>query len=595
MSANRSHLYFADLDSRHNVGKTGNVGSDFAGEGRQSALESVHRIEQQRRDHAKAGIGPRLPAAQGLVHGHALQGGSQFFSHHGHVSGQVIHVKSAARVVGINYVDSDHPHYYRTLKSIRAGLTMVAAGMAAVVAARMLFGPFRLGPVSVITPLNPEGFFGLAVTALLLTRTSANPAAPRGRRLGVILMALGVAAISIVALRRALGVYFLSDDFILVRFGSEWTAAAFRHAMTHGGGDGFFRPLGYASLALDARLSGSNPMGWHAISLAIHSANAVLVLLMARRLGASIAAAGFAGALFAVHGIHPEAVVWIAGRFDLVATFFLLAGLFLFTMTGGRNRISPHVAALACFALAALTKEAAFIFPLLVAGYALAKRQSLRPTAWYFALAATLFAYRWSLFGGIGGYVNPATGRPAALSLGWGSTLKAVAVRLWTSLYFPLNWSRDASLPLLLALLAVAYMAAILWLGARSRPTRMIWLAAASILVCTIPVLSLLAGSAALAGSRVLYLPSVWFAILLALAVDGVPGRVRYLAAAVVLLFQFAMLQHNLGFWEAASSQVKTECATGAPALPDSIDGVPALANGRQECIQAGRNGLSRP
>jgi protein O-mannosyl-transferase len=390
-----------------------------------------------------------------------------------------------------------------------------------------------------------------------------------------------------------LGVYFLSDDFILVRFGSEWTAAAFRYAMTHGGGDGFFRPLGYASLALDARLSGSNPMGWHAISLAIHSANAVLVLLMARRLGASMPAAGFAGALFAVHGIHPEAVVWIAGRFDLVATFFLLAGLLLFTMTGERNRVSRHAAALACVALAALTKEAAFIFPLLVAGYALAKRQSLRPTAWYFALAAILFAYRWTLFGGIGGYVNPATGRPAALSLGWGSTLKAVAVRLWTSLYFPLNWSTDASVPL--ALLAVVYIAAILWLAARSRPARMIWLAAASILMCTIPVLSLLAGSPALAGSRVLYLPSVWFAILLALAVDGVPGRVRYVAAAVVLLFQFAMLQHNLGFWERASSQVKAACATGAPALPDSIDGVPALANGRQECIQAGRNGLSRP
>jgi hypothetical protein len=141
----------------------------------------------------------------------------------------------------------------------------------------------------------------------------------------------------------------------------------------------------------------------------------------------------------------------------------------------------------------------------------------------------------------------------------------------------------------------VVYIAAILWLAARSRPARMIWLAAASILMCTIPVLSLLAGSPALAGSRVLYLPSVWFAILLALAVDGVPGRVRYVAAAVVLLFQFAMLQHNLGFWERASSQVKAACATGAPALPDSIDGVPALANGRQECIQAGRNGLSRP
>ena len=101
-----------------------------------------------------------------------------------------------------------------------------------------------------------------------------------------------------------------------------------------------------------------------------------------------------------------------------MATFFLLAGLLLFTMTVEGDSIALHIAALACFAVAALSKESAFIFPLLVAGYALAKRQRLKSTVPYFALAAILFAYRWSLFGGIGGYINPATGRPAALSLG---------------------------------------------------------------------------------------------------------------------------------------------------------------------------------
>jgi len=484
------------------------------------------------------------------------------------------------------------------LKSIRIALTGVAVIMAAIVAARMLFGPIHFGPLSVTTPLNPEGFLGLAVTILLLTRVAASPPMSISSRRSAVLLALGVIAITVIALRRALGIYFLSDDFILVRIGQEWTAAAFQYTITHGGGDGFFRPLGYPSFALDARLGGLNPVWWHASSLAIHSANAVLVLFLARRLGASVMAAGFAGALFAVHGIHPEAVVWIAGRFDLVATFFLLAGLLLFTMTSDRvsaHVIAFHAGALACFTVAALTKESAFIFPLLVAGYALAKRQPLRPTIPYFALAAILFAYRWSLFGGIGGYINPATGRPAALSLGFGSTVKAVGVRLWTSLYFPLNWSTDPSLALALA--AVAYMAAILWLARRSRSARTLWLAAAAILICTIPGLSLLAGSPALAGSRVLYLPSVWFAILLALALDGTRGhgRVRYVAAAIVLVFHFAALQHNLGFWEAASAQVKAACETGAPELPNSINGVPALANGRPECIEMGRNKSSQP
>ena len=151
--------------------------------------------------------------------------------------------------------------------------------MAAIVAARMLFGPFRFGPVSVITPLNPEGFFGVAVTLLLFTRATANPPVRTLSRRSAVLLALGIVALTVIALRRALGIYFLSDDFILVRLGHEWSAAAFRYSMTHGGGDGFFRPLGYPFLALDARWGGNNPVWWHGSSLAIHSANAVLVLV----------------------------------------------------------------------------------------------------------------------------------------------------------------------------------------------------------------------------------------------------------------------------------------------------------------------------
>ncbi|MGH9648035.1 MAG: hypothetical protein ACRD4E_14590 [Bryobacteraceae bacterium] len=485
------------------------------------------------------------------------------------------------------------------MKSICFALAGVAAVMAAVVAARMLFGPFHFGPLQVTTPLNPEGFFGLAVTILLLMRVAANSAAPAWSRRSSVLVALGVVAITLIALRRALEIYFLSDDFILVRIGQEWTAAAFRYSITHGGGDGFFRPFGYAAFALDGRLSGINAVWWHASSIAIHGANAVLVLFLARRLGASVLAAGFAGALFAVHGIHPEAVIWIAGRFDLVATFFLLAGLLLFTMTDEGNGAVLHVAALGCFTVAVLSKESAFIFPLLLAGYALAKRRPLKTTVWYFALAAILFAYRWSLLGGIGGYINPATGRPAALSLGFGSTLKAVAIRLWTSLYFPLNWSTDVSLPV--ALLAISYMAAILWLAMRSQAARTVWLAAASILICAIPALSLLAGSPTLAGSRVLYLPSVWFALLFALALEGTVryGRVRYAVAGVVLVFHFAALQHNLGFWEVASAQVEAACETGilsvANSVPNSIDGVPALANGKPECVEIVHNKSGQP
>lgn len=458
-----------------------------------------------------------------------------------------------------------------------------------IVAVRMLIGPFHFSWIRATVPLNPEGLFGAAITVLLgITAARSLPESSwTARRRG--LLALAVAAVTIMALSRALGIYFLSDDFVVIKIGSDWTAASYRYILTHGGGDGFFRPAGFIVVALTGRWAHLNPADWHAWALAIHAVNSVLVMFLARRLGASAPAAAFAGILFGIHGTRPEAAVWIAGQFDLLATFFVLAGFLLFTLLAAKEkvRLPLHAAALACFALAVLSKEAAFIFPLFLAGYVLWRRQPLVWTIPYFILAAILFLYRWSLFGGIGGYIDPATGRPAAFSLGFGSTVKAAGVRLWTSLYFPLNWSRDPSLPL--ALIAIAYMAAMLWLAMRSRPAGPLWPIAIAILIACIPPLSLLSGSPTLAGSRVLYLPSVWFAILLALAIDGLSGRARYAVAAVALLFQFAALQHNLDFWEAASARVKAECATGAPALPDWMDGVPTYANGKQECIDITR------
>jgi len=40
---------------------------------------------------------------------------------------------------------------------------------------------------------------------------------------------------------------------------------------------------------------------------------------------------------------------------------------------------------------------------------------------------------------------------------------------------------------------------------------------------------------------------------------------------------------------------VKAACATGAPALPDSMNGVPLLANGKPECIDIARDTSGRP
>jgi 4-amino-4-deoxy-L-arabinose transferase-like glycosyltransferase len=135
--------------------------------------------------------------------------------------------------------------------------------------------------------------------------------------------------------------------------------------------------------------------------MSLHAVNVVLVFALACRLPISRPAAFFCAALFAAHGTRPEAAAWIAGRFDLVATFFVLVGLLLFLRTyaaAGRARYIGRVLSLACMVLAVLSKESAYIFPLLLVVLPMAKndlsRRRVARVVPFFVAGAALFAYR---------------------------------------------------------------------------------------------------------------------------------------------------------------------------------------------------------
>jgi hypothetical protein len=452
------------------------------------------------------------------------------------------------------------------------------------VALRMLLGPLD-APARVRTPLNPAGWFGVALAAFLATSAVPSREHWRGRqpRWQTVTLIASLTALTVIAFRSALFLYFLSDDFILVTLART---VALRQWFTTAGGDGFFRPIGYLSLALTSMWAGVNPVAWHATAVALHAANVVLVFLLSTRLPLSRLASAFAAALFAIHGTRPEAVVWIAGRFDLVATLFLLGGLLFFAR-------SCPAASLICMALAILGKESAYIFPLLLLLFLVAKgdlsRRWIGSLTLFFATAAALFAYRWWLCGGIGGYRDTQTGEPQALTVG-PATVKALGLRMWTALFFPINWSTEPHV--WLTALLLGYIGALAWF-VRSHPDRtLIAWALGFAAVSALPALPLLAIGADLSNSRVLYLPSVGFCWLLAAAIDGLSGRFRWAIAAVIFAFHFAALGHNLDAWEYASRKAKSACVAPAEGItpPGSLLGVPFFANGFPECIELQRN-----
>jgi hypothetical protein len=456
-----------------------------------------------------------------------------------------------------------------------------------VVAARAVLGPLAV-PIAVHSPLNAEAGFGIClVLALCLGATNSSERRELSFRPAEVALVAGLICFAVAAFWRALGFYFLSDDFVLLKL-AQGLRSGWLPLFTTGGGDGFFRPLGYVSLAATSTWAGLNPALWHACGLALHAANCVLVFLVALRLIGSRRAAWFAAGLFAIHGTRPEAVVWVAGRFDLLATFFVLAGLLFFLRSGRWNLL----AALVSMTLAMLSKESAYVFPFLVLLLAIPARRGVRAVVPFFALAAALFVYRWSLFGGMGGY--------RADALGFIAALKALTLRLWAALFFPINWSVE---PGGFQALAIVVLIVSLGLLATSRARRaQLLFAIGFVLVSALPPLFQLLIGPDLQKSRLLYLPSIGFCLMLAVAVEGLAGRLRWIVPGAILCASLVMLEHNLDAWQYASGKAKSSCVTAAQCMgpsnkltvgpfPGSLRGVYFLQNGFRECVEIQRNG----
>ena len=155
--------------------------------------------------------------------------------------------------------------------------------------------------------------------------------------------------------------YFVFDDSDIV-FGLQ--GRDFRFAGLFSGDTGtYWRPLVIASYMIDAALWNLDAAIMHLENILLHALNALLVYTAARiildddRHDLPLLAA----TLFALHPINTEAVNWISGRTDPLATFFCLAGIcFLLRWEKNQTRVGNCYAAGFFFFIGCLAKEVAF-------------------------------------------------------------------------------------------------------------------------------------------------------------------------------------------------------------------------------------------
>jgi Dolichyl-phosphate-mannose-protein mannosyltransferase len=336
-------------------------------------------------------------------------------------------------------------------------------------------------------------------------------------RVRAIAGATSIFVVAVVVYLPVLHSNFLSDDF---GFLAE-AASGERFRMLFWAVPRFIRPVAIASLFLDHALFGLHPEGGHLTNMLLHALSALLVAGIARRILGSGAAALAAGLLFAVQPVHPEAVSWISGRFDVLCGFFALSCILAYVEYRTRAAAGWLVASVVLLVLAVLSKEAALSLPAVLVAYELSCRRDRKLVSVlpHLACVAAYFVVRVEWMGGLGGYQD-AAGRSLALPHTIRAWLEGILLVPIRTLVAPLNqlvWGQVLYARLAGALIAVHLILAVTAvLALRNRRFgRELGFVLAFLPLATLPAAGLLSSGIDpdLEGTRMLYLPSAGYCL----------------------------------------------------------------------------------
>jgi hypothetical protein len=390
---------------------------------------------------------------------------------------------------------------------------------------------------------------------------------------------------------RGIGGAFLADDFshldVISRFADQsrllsWTVARFYEPL--GNGTFAYRPLAFATYALDWAAYRNDAAGWRITSFALFSVNAIAAgFLVARWLkGRSPHAvpAGIIGgcALFSFP-FAGEISYWLAGRFDLLACLFTL--LFLLALPlYRRSTPGQHLLRIAFLLGALLSKESAIPLPMM----------------------GTLLVFACAAAGGEDARSGVLRGARTAVSEMWPSWLLWIVYLLWRTWLFgtPMKvypslsltgdvfefWHRLAGIRVIASenvgthyemwvFLAVSMVLVIVFAGTRIRrgiPKQSIALMLA-LLVCmalylVAPALSIPVSSPDGEGARHFYLAWAYASLLLGMLVAWQPWQWKTGFALVVLML--AGQSQSLAQWQAAGRQM-SEVVAGVDRIASTV------------------------
>ena len=124
-----------------------------------------------------------------------------------------------------------------------------------------------------------------------------------------------------------------------------------------------WHPLTWLSHTLDFQMFGLDPAGHHEMNVLFHALNAVLLFWVLKQATGYIGRTFMVAALFALHPINVEPVVWVAERKTMLSTLFFLLALGAYRWYAREPRIGRYAVVALLFALGLMAKPQVIMLP----------------------------------------------------------------------------------------------------------------------------------------------------------------------------------------------------------------------------------------
>ncbi|MCS6917875.1 MAG: hypothetical protein RMK52_04270 [Chitinophagales bacterium] len=193
------------------------------------------------------------------------------------------------------------------------------------------------------------------------------------------------------------------DDSIFIKeishYYQSWNnlITSFRRGVFHETQDIYYRPLLLNSFLINYKLSGEDIAGWRWVNIVLHALNVVLVYRLLLQVNAGAKGAAILAAVFAVHPVLVQAVVWIPGRNDSLLGVFVFSYLLLLTRFAQKPTVLNAAGQFLLLLGGFFTKESGVLTPLAggVLWLLVLRRPIIHRTTWSVGAMGLVAALIW--------------------------------------------------------------------------------------------------------------------------------------------------------------------------------------------------------